>query len=95
VSLTRDEAMILNIPQDTQVYEGRGCGRCATTGIKGRAAVYEYFLMNEPLRRQLINDPIAFAGEIRAKQLFRANALKHLLAGTTTAAEVIRVLNRS
>ncbi|MCL2386263.1 MAG: GspE/PulE family protein [Defluviitaleaceae bacterium] len=92
-TLTPTQARLLNLPQDTQVYEGAGCAHCNLTGFRSRFAVYEYIIMNEKMRRHMSTNPAEFAAELRKRGGLRANAIRSLLKGFTTADEVIRALN--
>jgi len=94
VSLTAEQAVLLDIPPDTPVYEGTGCGRCQQTRYRGRFAIYEYIIMNEDLRRDFSIDPPGFAMRVRKKRGLRENALLALKKGRTTADEVIKALHR-
>jgi len=92
--LTAEQSVLLEIPPDTPVFEGTGCGHCRHTGYRSRFAVYEYVLMNESLRRDFAVDPMRFAMQIRKKRGLRKNALLALSEGRTTADEVIKALHR-
>jgi type IV pilus assembly protein PilB len=92
--LTAEQVELLEIPMDTPVYEGTGCGFCQHTGYRGRFAVYEYIVLNGELRRCMSENPIQFAMELRKKRMLRGNTLKALSDGRTTADEVIRALHR-
>jgi type IV pilus assembly protein PilB len=91
--LTPRQATLLNLPESTSVREGRGCPHCNHTGFHSRFAVYEYFLINENMRREISQRPNEFAAKIRRRNALRENAVRALLAGNTTAEEVIRALN--
>jgi type IV pilus assembly protein PilB len=36
--------------------QGKGCGRCRYTGFKGRTAVFELLVMNEPVKEAILNN---------------------------------------
>jgi len=93
-SLTPHAARILSIPPDTPVRHGTGCVHCNFTGFHTRFAIYEYIIMTEETRRQMVADPAGFAATIRKRDNLRKNAIRSLKAGFTTAEEIIRVLNR-
>jgi type II secretory ATPase GspE/PulE/Tfp pilus assembly ATPase PilB-like protein len=92
--LTGEQALLLEIPPDTPVYEGKGCGRCQHTRYRGRFAVYEYIIMNENLRRRMSENPARLAMELRRKRGLRENALQAMMQGFTTAEELIKALQR-
>ena len=93
-SLTPDQARILNLPINTVVNKGLGCEFCNFTGYKSRFAVYEYIIIDEFKRRFITKEPSRFAEEERKKQGLNKSAVRALLNGHTTAAEVIKVLSR-
>ena len=92
--LTPRDATFLGTKVGLPIRDAVGCKHCNETGYHGRIAVYEYFVMDESLRRAMITDPAAFARNVRTGQSLRANALRHLAAGHTTVQEVLRVLSR-
>jgi len=86
-------AALLGLPADTEVYEGKGCVHCNNTGFHSRFAVYEYFIIDDESRRKISTNPIEFSEALRIREGLKKNAIRSLLAGLTTAEEVIRVLN--
>ena len=80
---------LLGIGQDAIIYEGEGCKNCANTGYKGRLAIYEYIIITNDMRRSISSNPYAFAEGQRAQSSMHSNALRHVLAGNTTASEVL------
>ena len=91
-TLTPQQARLLGLPESTAVFEGKGCGNCSNIGYKGRFTIYEYIIMDEDMRREMSTRPYPFAAELRKSSTFKANAVRHLLAGNTTADEIIRAL---
>ena len=94
-TLTLHQARILGLSEGTPVRGGRGCTHCNFTGFRSRFAIYEYIIMDEPMRREISADPAGLAAKLRKHGNIRKNAVRSLLAGFTTADEVIRVLNKS
>jgi len=90
--LTGHEAQCLELPADTPVYAGKGCGHCNSTGYKGRLAVYEYIIMTEQLRRRMSKYPARLAQHLRKTQRLMLNAAKNVQQGNTTASEALSVL---
>jgi general secretion pathway protein E/type IV pilus assembly protein PilB len=78
---------------------GRGCDRCQHTGFKGRQALYELFVCDEPIRRYTVNR--ASSTEMKEyavrnlgmRTLFNDGKLS-VLEGKTTPEEVMRVCQR-
>jgi len=90
--LTPQQAGILDLPENTKVFEGKGCDNCANIGYKGRFTIYEYIVMDEEMRRDMSTRPYPFATELRKDSMFKSSAIRHLLAGNTTAEEIIQIL---
>ncbi|MGE0858461.1 MAG: type II secretion system ATPase GspE [Gammaproteobacteria bacterium] len=80
------------------VFEATGCARCMQIGFRGRTAIYEFVSIDKEVRR-LIHDN---AGEPVIEEYVRrhspslfANGRAKVLAGETTAEELIRVTTAS
>ncbi len=78
------------------VYQGKGCPTCKDTGYKGRAAVEEVMLITRPLRDAInqganeeVLEEMAVTGGMRT---LARRALDQMIAGRTTASEVIRTV---
>ncbi len=89
--------MLRLAPNGGQFKRGRGCGACRKSGYAGRMAVFEVM----PITRRLATliEARAVEGEIRAaavKEGMRAlhqDAATKVMAGLTTAEEVLRVVD--
>jgi len=89
-------AKYLGLPEDTELYKGKGCDTCNMSGYKGRVGVYEVLSVNESLRH--------FIGEGADTQTIRQEAIKGgmrslkdyclilLNEGLTTVDEVLRTV---
>jgi type IV pilus assembly protein PilB len=81
--------------QHAQLFEGTGCQHCNNTGYRGRVPVFE-FLAVDPEIRQAIAEGRREA-ELRALARKKgygdltSSGVKRMLAGLTTAEEVLRV----
>jgi general secretion pathway protein E len=92
---TGEELALLNIPEGTTLYKGRGCERCAFTGYHGRSGLFELCLIDETIRRMILEK--ADSNDIRAAA--RKNGMRTLMEygaqvvreGVTTLSEVFRV----
>ncbi len=77
------------------LYKGKGCEHCSGTGYRGRQGLYEVMEVTDAIR-QLILDR-ASAKQIKAQSMkqgmltLRMCAVRKLLAGVTTAEEMMRV----
>ncbi len=75
-------------------YRGKGCSICNNIGYTGRTGIYEILIMNEELRRAVVDK--ASAGEIREIALkygmktLRSDGLDKIFKGITTIEEVVR-----
>lgn len=81
--------------QINKVYRGKGCGRCNMTGYKGRIAVHELLVIDEQIRRMIMDhEPISKIREqaIRNKMIFLIDdGLLKVKQGLTTTAEILRI----
>lgn len=79
----------------TQVFGPVGCAKCRHTGYKGRAGIFEIFLIDDEVRH-LINDNLSSPQlRKRARELgmrtLREDGIRKVLAGTTSAEEVLSI----
>ncbi|MCQ2364275.1 MAG: GspE/PulE family protein [Akkermansia sp.] len=98
-SLTPKQASTLGIDPSHAVMTARpgGCERCKGKGMKGRLGIFEIFQINDDVR-ELVNSNLTSAQlRKRARELgmrtLREDGIRKVLAGLTTADEVIRVTN--
>ena len=85
--------MKMNEKQIEFIY-GEGCNLCANTGYLGRCGVFEVMVMNEELRRLLLNNTSAAVIRNEAIKegmipIWRDGMLK-VKHGTTTPYELLR-----
>ncbi len=79
---------------DVRFYKPRGCSACNNTGYAGRLGIYELMSVDDEIRRLIHDD--AREGDI-ARAAFKAadnllkNGARHVRAGRTSSAEVLRV----
>ncbi len=77
------------------LYRPVGCEHCGGTGYRGRAAIMEFLVMSDPLRRLVLKH--ADAGELQAAaqqegmDTMYEDGLRKAVAGLTTIEEVLRV----
>jgi general secretion pathway protein E/type IV pilus assembly protein PilB len=78
-----------------EIKEGSGCRTCRMTGYKGRMGLFEIFNITEEVRLLINGDQSTSQLRKRARELgmrtLREDGVRKVLAGTTTAAEVLRV----
>ena len=77
-----------------QVFKGRGCAACGQSGSKGRIAVHEVLLMNEPVKRSILKGEPAIdikkVAMSTGMRTLRQSALTKMANGIVTAQEVIK-----
>ncbi len=77
------------------LYQPVGCEHCGGTGYRGRAAIMEFLVMNDALRRLVLKH--ADAGQLQAEaqregmDTMYEDGLRKAVAGLTTIEEVLRV----
>lgn len=97
VSYEIDEknALLVGIPEKTQVYRGEGCTKCNGTGTSGRTAVHEVMVVDREIRN-MINDGHSI-DEIKDKAISSGmHTLKDacrelLLKGIITMDEMLKI----
>ena len=95
VSLSEEEAEILNLHKETVVFKGKGCQNCSNTGYKGRMAIHEILVLNAKLRDLVAKG--ANADELKEAAIkfgmntLYNNAKNSVLEGKTTVEELLRV----
>ncbi len=87
-----------NAVGEHRFHSGRGCTHCANTGFQGRTGVYEFLEMSDRVVEALNHeDPGEFmrvARQQMAGETLRRDAVRLVLAGTTTVGEAMRVSNQ-
>jgi type IV pilus assembly protein PilB len=78
-----------------EIKQGVGCRTCRMTGYKGRMGCFEIFNITEEVRLLINGDESTSGLRRRARELgmrtLREDGIRKVLAGKTTASEVIRV----
>ncbi|MEW6188415.1 MAG: type II secretion system ATPase GspE [Thermodesulfobacteriota bacterium] len=90
-----EEWVHLQVGDMGTLYRGAGCERCAGTGYWGRIGIFELFLIDDLIRRMILQG----ADVIQIREAARKNGMKTLLedglekvkASLTTLPEVLRV----
>lgn len=92
------ERLQINIKGATKFYKGRGCAKCSKTGYKGRFAVLEIMLVDEPLKDLVIkrasSEEIKKYACLHGMRTLRDAAVENLIMGNTTLEEVLRVTSK-
>jgi general secretion pathway protein E len=79
------------------VWRGAGCARCAGTGYSGRTGIYEFLLIDDEIRRLIMqgadSSVILASATQRGMRTLRQDGLQKVIEGQTTIEEVMRVTN--
>ncbi len=78
-----------------RVYEGTGCKHCSHTGFRGRAGIYELLIVDDAIRRLILQKASAQAIRDAARgtgmTTLREDGWNKALKGITTVGEILRV----
>lgn len=82
--------------EDLVLYRGKGCKNCRQTGYKGRIALLELLVVNDPIRDLILQRASSriirrVAGETQGMKTLREDAVDKVLKGITTVDEITRV----
>lgn len=76
-----------------KIYKGAGCENCNNTGYKGRAAIYEVLVVNEPVKRAIVDNMTALdlkrIAMANGMQTLRQSAWKKVYRGISTIDELV------
>lgn len=86
------------IPSNVYLTKGSGCAVCGNTGYKGRMAVHEVLVIDEPIRRMIVSNAPASEIQQYAEQelgytTMMVDGLTKSLAGLTTIEEVLKAVS--
>ena len=88
LSLTPDQL------QGGTLQKGRGCNDCGNTGCRGRFGIFEIFVIDDETRKLIYDKATSSVLRARAREMgmrtLREDGIRKVLAGLTTAEEVIR-----
>ena len=94
VSCTEFQSKLMEVEQDTLIYQAVGCQHCNNTGFNGRRALFELVEIDTELQNLIHEDAgeIALEAAVRRKTPSIKNAgLEQVKLGATTIEEVLRV----
>jgi type IV pilus assembly protein PilB len=81
--------------RDAHVMRGKGCEHCRGTGYKGRMGIFEIFVVDDEVRHMINKRSATLSLRQRARELgmrtLREDGIRKVLAGLTTAEEVISI----
>jgi general secretion pathway protein E len=82
-----------------QFYRAAGCAHCSNTGYRGRVGIFELMLIDEPVRREILNNSDAKTIQRVAQQqgmrLLRDDGARQVVAGVTSVDEVLAATQAS
>ncbi|WP_019373248.1 GspE/PulE family protein, partial [Melaminivora alkalimesophila] len=82
-------------PPGQPIYRAVGCAQCRQSGYRGRTGIHELFVLDEPMRRAIIEGKDANSLHLLATQAgmlsLYEDGLRKVAAGVTTLDEVARV----
>jgi general secretion pathway protein E len=74
-------------------YHHAGCDECGNTGYRGRIGIFELMMIDEPVRREILNNSDAKTIQRVAQQqgmrLLREDGARQVVAGVTSVEEVL------
>ncbi len=77
-----------------KISKGKGCPDCKNTGCRGRFGIFEIFVIDDESRKLIYDKVPATVLRVRAREAgmrtLREDGMRKVLAGLTTAEEVIR-----
>lgn len=77
------------------VSHGKGCDFCRNGGYRGRAGIFEFFVVDDEVRRMINERSTTLQLRRRAREMgmrtLREDGIRKVLSGMTTAEEVISV----
>jgi general secretion pathway protein E/type IV pilus assembly protein PilB len=80
---------------DATFMKGEGCVNCSASGFRGRVGIFEIFCMNEEFQQMIYEDVSLVALRTKSKEMgmrtMREDGIRKVLAGVTTAQEVLNV----
>ncbi|MDR0479681.1 MAG: type II secretion system ATPase GspE [Burkholderiaceae bacterium] len=83
------------MPPGQLIYEARGCAQCRDTGYQGRTGIHELLVVDEAMRRAILQGGDASALQQLAVQsgmlTLYEDGLRKVAAGVTSLDEVLRV----
>lgn len=92
---TRLKELGEKLPKGKQLFRAKGCPHCRKSGFRGRFAILEAMLLDDPIREMLLArkspDQVKAHLQARGMRTLRQEGLVHCLAGRTSLDEVLRV----
>ncbi len=81
--------------REATIYKGHGCEKCSLTGYHGRKGIFEILVVTDEIQRMIYEKTSSAVLRVRARETgmrtLREDGLRKVIAGMTTAEEVLRV----
>jgi len=76
-----------------QFYHPGSCDACSGTGYRGRIGIFELMMIDEPVRREILNNSdaktIQRVAQTQGMRLLREDGARQVIAGVTSVEEVL------
>ena len=96
--MDEDTKIRMGLAKDCTIYRASGCDTCGNTGYAGRVAVSELLIVDDDIRKSIINHESSNIVEQQAikngMKTFWSNGVDKMAKGITTLSELERVLER-
>jgi type IV pilus assembly protein PilB len=83
-----------DMAKSATMMKGKGCADCSGTGCRGRMGIFEIFIIDDEARKLIYDQAPNSVLRARAREIgmrtLREDGIRKVLAGITTAEEVIR-----
>ncbi len=94
VAADTDPLVRLHAPGGKPVFfRADGCEECSQTGYRGRIGIFEFMVVDEPIRREILNNTdsntIGRVAQQRGMQSLRQDGARQVVAGVTSVEEVL------
>lgn len=85
--------MTADANKDVMFSRGKGCSNCNKTGYRGRAGIFEIFIIDDEVRKMVTDKVTSAVIRRRARELgmrtLREDGIRKIIAGMTTPEEVL------
>ncbi len=78
---------------DMKFFHPGGCDECSSTGYRGRIGIFELMIIDEPVRKEILNNSdaktIQKIAQKQGMRLLREDGARQVIAGVTSVEEVL------
>jgi general secretion pathway protein E len=94
-NMDKDAKARIGLSEDNKLYQPNGCDECSNTGYKGRVAIAELLVVNEHIRKMIINhersNVIQQEAVKNGMKILWQDGIKKVAKGITSLSELERV----